>query len=86
MLSGQIIKKICPYCGKLFEPTKTNQVFCCRKCYMFSYRIKQRIVKYPKFNCPKCKKSIQLDFHPKMATLRWKDFECPNCGFKRNEN
>ena len=79
-------KKICPQCGKLFTPKTGRQIFHRRKCYMLSYRSKEKEQKYPLWICPKCKEKIQLTFHPKMNHEKFKNLKCPKCRSKREPN
>ncbi len=55
-----MIEKICPQCGKPFSVIKSRaiQKFCCRKCYVESYKKNTRV--YTK-NCAYCGKTFKTN-------------------------
>lgn len=82
------IERICKECGKKFIAIKTNQFFCCRRCFKKDFYTKTKIKnqlscenpKYPLKKCQFCGESFYLDFDPKKHPDKFNNCTCPKCG------
>lgn len=74
-------EKKCESCGTQFQPYRSYQQFCSRKCFRrkyYGYGEKKEDV-FPIYACFICRFRIQLEFSPKKDAKKWEDFICPNC-------
>ncbi|MFA5696387.1 MAG: hypothetical protein WC917_02975 [Bacilli bacterium] len=86
------IKRTCKICGKEFTAIKTNQFFCCRKCFKKDFYARTRIKlqslcnnpKYPDKTCPLCGKKSSLNFDPIKKPDFYSSWTCPYCGVPNN--
>ena len=77
--------KRCLKCDALFAPRTYKHLFCCRKCYITTYRSKMKEEKYPSYVCQLCGTRIQLNFYPKINFKKWELLKCTKCNHKREK-